>query len=146
MTREIYALWLENNEKLIAKTAAIFDERNQAKVSFSLMDNAIINGRIEVSDTGLSYDNELFFNINPKEKIKVLIVGGSNGDYLRRIYNEDEFQFSSYNPSDLNYGLLESQNLITNHSQFSSKRITFLYIGGRGLAYYSIGGSGYSIL
>ena len=55
---------LFNNEKLIAKTAAIFDERNQAKVSFSLMDNAIINGRIEVSDTGLSYDNELFFNIN----------------------------------------------------------------------------------
>ena len=55
-----------------------------------------INGRFEILDVGLAYDNHLYFNIDVKEKPKVLVIGEVDSDYLRRIYTEDEFLFSSF--------------------------------------------------
>ncbi len=103
---------LFNGEKLIAKTSAIFDANRNAIVVFSLPSNEVINGKIEILDMGLSYDNQLFFNINRKEKIKVLSIYENTGNYLDRIFTEDEFLFSSYSLKNLNYSLLASQNLI----------------------------------
>lgn len=103
---------LFNDEKLIAKTSAVFASNKKAEVAFSLPGNAVINGKIEITDSGLGYDNKLFFTINQKEKIKVLAVGENTGDYLKRIFNDDEFLFSTFTPKNLNYSILESQNLI----------------------------------
>lgn len=103
---------LFNDEKLIAKTAAAFGPNKKAEVSFSLAANEVLNGKIEISDLGLTYDNQLYFNINSKEKIRVLAISDGNGDYLSRIFTEDEFQYAAFNPRNLNYSILESQNLI----------------------------------
>ena len=103
---------LFNKAKLIAKTSAVFDSDRKANIDFTLAKDEIIDAKIEIRETGLSYDNQLFFNINQKEKIKVLVINEGNMDYIRRIFTEKEFQFSSYSPSNLNYSLLESQNII----------------------------------
>lgn len=103
---------LYDNDRLIAKTGAVFDGDKKAQVTFSLPANEIINGKIEISDNGLSYDNRLFFNINAKDKIKVLVVGEENSNYLGRIFTDDEFTLSSFAPTNLNYALIESQNLV----------------------------------
>ncbi|WP_394748676.1 BatA domain-containing protein [Spongiimicrobium salis] len=103
---------LYNGDQLIAKTAAVFNENRIAEVMFSLPINEIINGKIEITDTGLPYDNQLFFNINEKEKINVLAVRGGDDEYLGRIFTEDEFQLTTTPLQSLNYSLLDSQNLI----------------------------------
>lgn len=109
---ESTAVSLFNGEKLIAKTSASFGKNKQAKVSFTLPKNEVIQGKIEISDTGLSYDNHLFFNIDVKEKIKVLALGNANSDYLNRIFTTDEFEFKSVTLNNLNYSDLNEQNLI----------------------------------
>ena len=103
---------LFNGDQLIAKTSASFGENNKGEVTFSLPKDEVIEGKIQISDAGLAYDNELYFNIDAKEKIKVLAIGNAPSDYLNRIYTEDEFQFTSFTLKNLNYGTLDEQNLI----------------------------------
>ncbi|MGB5499650.1 MAG: BatA domain-containing protein [Maribacter sp.] len=102
---------LFHNKKLIAKTSAVFEDL-KGEVNFTLSANDIVNGKVEISDPGITYDNHLFFNINEKEKPKVLAIGGASSEYLRRIYPDNEFLFSSFLLKNLNYRDLESQNLI----------------------------------
>lgn len=103
---------LYNDDKLIAKTAAKFDTNGKAKVNFSIPINRPIYGRLVISDTGLSYDNQFYFNIDAREKIKVLSVGSVNSSYLKRIFTDDEFDYVSFPLNQLNYGSIDSQNLI----------------------------------
>jgi len=103
---------LFNKDKLIAKTAAVFDTYKRAQVVFTLPMNEVVEGRVEISDSGLTYDNQMYFNIDRKEKIKVLSVGDADSDFLRRIYSDDEFEFVSFTSDNLNYSSLETQNLI----------------------------------
>lgn len=103
---------LYDGDRLIAKTAASFDGNLRAKVNFTLPAQEVIKGKITLSDSGLSYDNELYFNIDSKEKVRVLAIGGTDSDYLSRIYSGDGFQFSDFSLTSLNYGLISIQNLI----------------------------------
>jgi hypothetical protein len=112
LTIESTAVSLYNAEKLIAKTSASFNTNRKAEVRFTIPKNEVIKGRIEILDAGLSYDNQLFFNIDAKEKIKVLAIGSANSDYLKRIFTSDEFEFKSVPLNALNYSELNEQNLI----------------------------------
>jgi len=103
---------LFNGETLIAKTAARFNDNRKSEVMFSLPKNEVVNGRIEISDTGLAYDNKLFFNIDAKEKINVLVIGNADSNFLERIYTPREFQLKSVTLNNLNYSDLNEQNLI----------------------------------
>ncbi|MEO0526751.1 MAG: BatA and WFA domain-containing protein [Bacteroidota bacterium] len=110
--KESIPVSLYNDDKLIAKTSATFGDNKKATVLFSISAKEVINGKIEISDTGLSYDNKLYFNINEKEKIKALAINEANDDYLSRIFTNDEFSFSTYTLNNLNYSLLETQNIV----------------------------------
>ncbi|MCP4978619.1 MAG: hypothetical protein GY931_20930 [Maribacter sp.] len=102
---------LFNTDKLIAKTSAVFKD-SKGEVSFTLSANEVINGKLEISDAEITYDNHLFFNIDEKEKPKVLSIGDTTSDYLERIYTNSEFLFSSFPLKNLNYRDLDAQNLI----------------------------------
>lgn len=102
---------LYNDDKLIAKTSAAF-EKGMGFVSFTIPSNEIVKGRIEITDTGLNYDNYLYFNLTNKNRPKVLAVGEASTNYLEKIYAKDEFDFTSYNLENLNYQNIESQNFI----------------------------------
>ena len=103
---------LYNADTLIAKTSAIWDEDNRAKVLFTIPAGQRIEGRIEISDSQLVYDNQLYFSIDEKEKIKVLSVGITADNFLNRIYTEPEFDFLSLGYENLNYSTIPAQNLI----------------------------------
>ena len=106
------AVSLFNGDKLVAKTSAVFNADSKGEVTFSLPKNEPIKGKLEISDTGLTYDNKFYFNIDEKEKIKVLAIGSSNSDYLNRVYSKDEFVLSSFALKNLNYRDLPLQNLV----------------------------------
>ncbi|MEZ4971163.1 MAG: BatA domain-containing protein [Flavobacteriaceae bacterium] len=103
---------LYNGKKLIAKTSVTFNSDKKGEVVFTIPANEPINGEIVISDSGLHYDNQLYFNLNRQDKIKVLSIGDSNSDYLKRIFSEDSFQYSNFSLKTLDYSLLELQNLI----------------------------------
>jgi len=103
---------LFNGDTLIAKTAATFDSNGKAVVTFSLARNKPIKGRIEISDTGLIYDNQFYFNIDDRTKVKVLAIGNASSDYLSRIFTEDEFQLELYRLNTLNYSRISEQNMV----------------------------------
>ncbi len=104
------SMW--NADTLIAKTAANFTEAGIAEVIFSLPKDMVIDGRVEINDTGLTYDNQLFFNVNRKDKIRALSVGPESPGYLERIFKSDEFVFEQLALNDLNYSAIERQNLV----------------------------------
>lgn len=103
---------LFNGDQLIAKTSAAFDTQKRGTVTFSLPKDESIVGKIQISDAALMYDNSFYFNIDTKEKIKVLAIGSASTDFLTRIYTQNEFQFESRTLKNLNYGTLEDQHLI----------------------------------
>ena len=101
---------LFNNNNLIAKTSVTIDK--EASTTFSLPTNDLINGKIVIEDANLQFDNTLYFNINSTTKVNVLAINASDDSFLKRIYTEDEFNYTSTLENQLNYNLLESQNLI----------------------------------
>ncbi|OWW26064.1 hypothetical protein B4Q04_08265 [Zobellia sp. OII3] len=110
--KESVPVSLFNGDKLAAKTSASFDASPTVTISFSLPKNEVFNGKIEIDDSGLSYDNRLFFNIGEREKIKVLSVGNQKNDFLKRIFTEDEFAYTAFELKNLNYSTLAAQHLI----------------------------------
>ncbi len=108
---ETTAVSLYNGDKLIAKTAAVFNKNSKANVQFSIPSNEEINGKIVLTDIGLSYDNEFYFNINIPEKIKVLDIGPTSS-LLRRIFTEPQFKYVKADLKQLNYGALQTYDLI----------------------------------
>ena len=101
---------LYNDTNLIAKTSVAIEK--EAKTTFTLPLNEVINGRISIEDTQLQFDNSLFFNINSLKKINVLSINEADDDFLKRIYTEDEFNYASTLLNQLNYAILEQQHLI----------------------------------
>ncbi|MCK7591102.1 BatA domain-containing protein [Subsaxibacter sp. CAU 1640] len=101
---------LYNNDNLVAKSAVSIEDK--AETTFTIpLDNAF-DGKIIIEDTNLQYDNSLYFNINQREKIKVLSIYEADDVFLRKIYTDDEFEYTSVRFNELNYNTLESQNLI----------------------------------
>ncbi len=101
---------LFNDDNLIAKTAV--NNQNGLKGTFTLPNNTEINGKIEIEDTGLQFDNTLFFNINQRPKIKVLSINSAKDNYLKRIFTDGEFNYIATDYNQLNYNVIEQQNLI----------------------------------
>ncbi|MEM7485116.1 MAG: BatA domain-containing protein [Bacteroidota bacterium] len=103
---------LYNGEVLIAKTSAKFNTSEKAEVTFTIPEGEELNGSLKITDNGLSYDNQFFFNINKKEKIKVLVVHDSNSNYLNRLFDQEEFTLNKYTLKELDYSTLDEQNVV----------------------------------
>ncbi len=102
---------LFNDDVLLAKNAVTISESSEA--TFSVSNNAVINGKLVIEDAGLQYDNSFYFNINAKPKIKVLAINKNTDDsFLKRIYTDDEFEYNSFKINNLNFNLIPDQNLI----------------------------------
>ena len=100
------------DDRLLAKASAEFDNEQKGRVTFTIPSNKAFTASLSVDDSGLSYDNQLYFNLNLPEKINVLSVNATNAGFLERIYTDDEFSYTSASYNQLNFSLIEQQNLI----------------------------------
>ena len=103
------SLFLE--DKLYGKTTLNLKSNEFKEVDFSFPSSKDIGGRISLTDHRLNFDNDLFFNIPEKVKTKVLVIG-TQSDYLKRIYMEDDFELNIIAPDQLQQSVLLNQNLI----------------------------------
>jgi hypothetical protein len=101
---------LFDNDKLIAKTSVSIN--GSANTTFTLPTDGIINGKISVDDVNLAFDNSLFFNINSGSKTNVLSINATNDSFLKRIYTNDEFNYTSTKIDQLNYSKINDQHVI----------------------------------
>lgn len=103
---------LYNNGALIAKKTVELEEDLTATTTFNLSAGEAITGRIAVDDAGLSFDDDLFFSINPSDPIEVVAINNSDDAFLRRIYREPEFNFRGFPENQVDFNVLSSANLI----------------------------------
>ncbi|MEX0314568.1 MAG: BatA domain-containing protein [Allomuricauda sp.] len=108
---ETLPISLYNGDTLIAKTSAKFQANGKSEVEFSIPANKEIKGKLQITDTGLNYDNEFYFNINKKEQIRVLTIG-EPADYISRLYTSDEFELIQTTLNQLDYSAVDQQNVV----------------------------------
>lgn len=101
---------LFNNDTLIAKMSV--DIKQKAEAIFTLPLNQTINGKVTINDSNLIFDNTLFFNLNKPTKINVLSINESDDAFLKRIYANAEFSYNASPINQLNYNIIDAQNLI----------------------------------
>lgn len=101
---------LFNGQRLIGKS--ILTQSNKLYTTFSLPKNKAIRGQVTIDDPGPEFDNTFYFNLPQQQKIKVLTIGQTPSNYLKRIFTDDEFlyQFSNYN--EVNYNSIQQQDLV----------------------------------
>lgn len=102
---------LYQDDNLTARTSVQMGANASATAAFEIDDEAF-SGRISITDESLLFDNELFFNINEKSPVKVLSIYEKPGNYLRRIYTDDEFEWQAQQISQLDFNILQQQNTI----------------------------------
>lgn len=105
-------LSLYNNSNLLSKTAVNLKTKHP-KAVFTIPTNTAIKGKITIDDPYLKFDNNLFFSINKALKINILTINDvAPHNFLKRIFTNNEFNYSSTLLKTLNYNTISNQNLI----------------------------------
>lgn len=107
---ETLPISLFEDNQLIAKSAVTID--NKTESIFTIPNDEAFKGKVTIDDASLNYDNTLYFNLDEKERIKILVISEANTDFLRRLYTDDEFDLTIVNYNELNYNSIIDQNLI----------------------------------
>jgi hypothetical protein len=97
--------------ELIARTSNAIEKNATATAIFEI-DDTQFEGTISITDQSLLFDNDFYFNINKKSKIKVLSIHQESDAFLRKIYTLDEFDFISQQINQLDFNILQEQNTI----------------------------------
>jgi len=103
---------LYNGKELIAKTAANFGGEGTARLTFSIMAQEDIQGRLSIVDKGLAYDNNLYFSLNARDPVKVLAITSGESDYLDRLYAGEGFVLKKQALGQLNHSELDGQQAV----------------------------------
>ncbi len=103
---------LFNKEKLVAKTAVNFSINSTETITFDIDNQEEFIGKLQLNEPNLPFDNTLFFNINNPGKIKVLAINEADSNFLNRLFEKEEFQFTQQTFKTLNYNEIPEQNFI----------------------------------
>lgn len=103
---------LYKGENLIAKTAIDFKINTNGTVTFDIDSSEEFIGRLELNEPNLPFDNTLFFSINKTEKINILAINEADGNFLNRLFEKEEFEFTQQTFKTLNYNEIPNQNFI----------------------------------
>ncbi|QAA80954.1 hypothetical protein EI546_04075 [Aequorivita sp. H23M31] len=103
---------LFENGKLKAKTAVDLSQNSRGTITFDIDASESFIGKLELSESNMPFDNSLFFSINKPEKIKVLAINGSDGNFLQRLFEKERFDFEQQTGKTLDYNQIPNQNFI----------------------------------
>jgi len=103
---------LYNGSKVFAKQTFSIEENNEKTISFPIQNQTTFKGKIvlDYMDT-FGFDNQYFFTLNPTKKINIFSIG-ENQEFLTKIYTKNEFNFNVSSLQNINYNVLEKQQLI----------------------------------
>jgi len=117
-----------NGSKLISKLSSSFEKDTQKTIQLKIRNLKEFKGKIKInfSDT-FAFDNEFYFTLKNDKKINVLSIG-KEANFLSKIYNKKEFNFTQSSIKSTNYNNISKQQLIIlneieNISEIMSKKI-----------------------
>lgn len=119
---------LYNNEMVVSKQTFSIKENEEKSISFPIQNQAKINGKIVLDiDDVFSFDNTFYFTLNSTKKINVFSIG-KNHEFLSKIYTKNEFNFASSSLQNINYNVLQKQELLILNEleELPQSLITFL--------------------
>jgi hypothetical protein len=100
-----------NGKKLVGK-ALISKEKPQKEILFTIP-KTDFHGYVSIQDNSLSYDNTFYFSVSKPLKSNVIAVGNAEKNkFLSRIYNVEEFNYTSTELNTLNYNSIENADAI----------------------------------
>lgn len=123
---------LYDNTELLAKSSP----DDNGLVVFDIPKDKTIKGILKIEDESLQFDNEFFFSINKPEKINVLSINEANDDFLKKIYSNEEFEFTSVDLKQLSYNTINDNDIVvlneieTLNSALTSVLEAFMNEGG----------------
>ena len=103
---------LFNNGKLTAKTSVDLSQNPSGSITFDIDVSETFIGKLEFPEANMPFDNTLFFSINKPEKIKVLAINGTDGNFLQRLFEKERFLFEQQTFKTLDYNQIPNQNFI----------------------------------
>lgn len=103
---------LYKNGKIAAKTAVDLSDKQTEIISFSLSTREAFQGKLEIHEPSIRFDNSLFFSFNTPEKIKTLAINAADGKFLDRLFPGEDFELTRQNSSNLNYNTIPNQHFI----------------------------------
>ncbi|WZL89043.1 BatA domain-containing protein [Salinimicrobium sp. 3283s] len=110
--QEEIALGIYDGDRMLARKTVKLQEGTEGNTTFNLDTDVIPDGRIEIEDNGLQFDNRLYFSINEIPPVKVVAIGDREVDYLQRIYGPDEFELTILPENNADYNALSRANLV----------------------------------
>lgn len=90
-------LWI--NDEIQGKRVAKVEENKLLDIDFTINSKEYFTGKLTLEDNRLGFDNDFYFSLPKKEKLNVLSLGEIT-DYLKRIYLEDEFNYTEISLSE----------------------------------------------
>src|SRR5690606_39027524 len=102
---------LYNGSILLGKTSIEFSG-STGELEFPVTEEKIEKGRLNIEDNALQFDNELYFSLNQTEPIKVTSINPADAGFLKRIYTEPEFEFSSMESNRIDYNILGNSRVV----------------------------------
>ncbi|MAO71163.1 MAG: hypothetical protein CMD02_01480 [Flavobacteriales bacterium] len=122
-------LKINDKHKTQQITSLFSNEKKEIELSFTSKDESHLNGVISIEDHPITFDDKLYFSINVSSEIKVCQISDLENSNIKKLYeNEDNIVYTHQNIQQLDYNLLNAQNLIilNNILYFSSGLIDFL--------------------
>ncbi len=112
IAKENIPITLYNNNVVFAKQTFNINKDSKKQISFPIQNISKFNGKITLDFSDVyTFDNHYFFTLNSGQKTTVFNIG-KKADFLSKIYSKNEFNFSSSSLQNINYNLLQKQELI----------------------------------
>lgn len=101
-----------SGENLLGKSSLVFTENDINRLEFPIEEEVIPEGRVEIEDNGLQFDNILYFTVNPIEPIKISSINAAEDRFLERIFRAPEFEYTPMPLKEINYNAIQEARVI----------------------------------
>ncbi|MBS3739165.1 BatA domain-containing protein [Mesohalobacter halotolerans] len=101
-----------DGQTLLGKFSLNFENATHKTYSFDIQQDQILKGLIQIEDSSLNFDNQLFFSMAKPEKIKVLVISNQPSAYLDKVYNNDRFDYQQVLINNLEYAEISQADVI----------------------------------
>ncbi len=89
-------------------------ENKTVKMSFAVAHSGILHSKVSLLDSPVSFDDDFFFTLLVRERIKVLAINASvpNPQLLRLLGEDSDIEFANCASSSIDYASFSEQSLI----------------------------------
>lgn len=102
---------LYNEENILGRQKIQLIDSVIKKLSFALNDEIITQGKVQIEDPSIPFDNEKYFSVMPQEPIKIKALGKGENSFLK-VFESKEFNLEISDENTKNLSGLEDANLI----------------------------------